>query len=263
MKLYYESELYHHGIKGMKWGRRRYQNSDGSLTPAGKSRYVTVRQANKNAKQAEKDAVKALNNSPEKHTIREYGKAARAAKKQSIAKDKAYNKQLREERKAERNTPEAQAERRKKALKVGAAVAGTALAAYGAYKVNQYVKDNNAKIQAAKEYTRSTRDFEQTSRHNVKFFKEAQNSYNPMQSIGNEMPVGRNATVAGQHARETTNFRNAAKNVRNYKKGGGSLRDLPSVNSYGDERLVFEMDKTKKQFTRVGGKTKKQFTRKK
>lgn len=32
-------ELYHHGTKGMKWGVRRYQNKDGSLTPAGKRRY--------------------------------------------------------------------------------------------------------------------------------------------------------------------------------------------------------------------------------
>lgn len=32
-------DLQHHGIKGMKWGRRRYQNADGSLTPAGKQRY--------------------------------------------------------------------------------------------------------------------------------------------------------------------------------------------------------------------------------
>lgn len=31
-------ELYHWGIKGMKWGIRRYQNKDGSLTPAGKKR---------------------------------------------------------------------------------------------------------------------------------------------------------------------------------------------------------------------------------
>ena len=33
-------ELYHHGIKGQKWGRRRYQNADGTLTEAGKKRYA-------------------------------------------------------------------------------------------------------------------------------------------------------------------------------------------------------------------------------
>ena len=33
------SELRHHGIKGQKWGVRRFQNKDGSLTPAGEKRY--------------------------------------------------------------------------------------------------------------------------------------------------------------------------------------------------------------------------------
>ena len=35
-------ELYHHGIKGQKWGVRRYQNADGSLTEAGKKHYGSI-----------------------------------------------------------------------------------------------------------------------------------------------------------------------------------------------------------------------------
>lgn len=32
------SELYHYGVKGMKWGVRRYHNADGTLTSKGKAR---------------------------------------------------------------------------------------------------------------------------------------------------------------------------------------------------------------------------------
>lgn len=34
-----ENELYHHGIKGQKWGIRRFQNEDGSYTEEGRKRY--------------------------------------------------------------------------------------------------------------------------------------------------------------------------------------------------------------------------------
>ena len=38
-KVYYSSELTHWGVQGQKWGIRRYQNEDGTLTEEGKKRY--------------------------------------------------------------------------------------------------------------------------------------------------------------------------------------------------------------------------------
>ena len=41
-----DGELYHHGVKGQKWGVRRYQYADGSLTPAGKRHRSNSRDSN-------------------------------------------------------------------------------------------------------------------------------------------------------------------------------------------------------------------------
>lgn len=60
-------ELTHWGIKGMRWGIRRYQNDDGSLTAAGKKRYASEAQALKEKervlkkRQAAKDKTDSLN----------------------------------------------------------------------------------------------------------------------------------------------------------------------------------------------------------
>ena len=57
------NHLYHHGIKDQRWGVRRYQNKDGTLTPEGKKRYAKNRNqgtANTKAKTKAKEKPKEL-----------------------------------------------------------------------------------------------------------------------------------------------------------------------------------------------------------
>ena len=57
-----ENGIYHSGVKGMKWGVRRYQNKDGSLTPAGKKRYSNWSDDAKTAESIKKKSVNEMSN---------------------------------------------------------------------------------------------------------------------------------------------------------------------------------------------------------
>lgn len=50
----YNDYLYHWGIKGQKWGVRRYQNADGTLTDAGQKRYARDQRENAGKKKGNK-----------------------------------------------------------------------------------------------------------------------------------------------------------------------------------------------------------------
>ena len=64
MYIILNDELYHHGIKGQKWGVRRFQNADGSLKPAGEKRYGGSKREERQEKKRE--------------AVKEYSKVAKS-----------------------------------------------------------------------------------------------------------------------------------------------------------------------------------------
>lgn len=80
--IHYDTAIEHHGIKGQKWGVRRYQNSDGTLTERGKKRYAKVSSSARLQKAETKKAVKVAKSE------------ASESSRMALAYDKAYRKAM-------------------------------------------------------------------------------------------------------------------------------------------------------------------------
>lgn len=87
------SELYHHGILGQKWGVRRYQNADGSLTSEGRKHYNQAAN-NRNSKVSELSGHS--NNSSDGNSLNKtVHTTVNSARKVNHALDKAENAKYR------------------------------------------------------------------------------------------------------------------------------------------------------------------------
>lgn len=156
------SDVYiaHHGIKGQKWGVRRWQNKDGSLTPAGYDHYGVERKKAIVKKQSEayNEAVREYNRTGDYQKYIKSKNELRYAKRElSDAKARAGFKEQGDVSKRQKaliekykkqgftqDEAEVAAYKRDEAERIAKAALGVsvaALAAYGAYKYADYAFD--------------------------------------------------------------------------------------------------------------------------
>lgn len=153
----YEVELYHHGIKGQKWGLRRFQNKDGSYKPGAEGRY----DGDGKISRAIKGAKSGL-------SVRKKNRALSSENKKLAAQNKklaVQNKKLTDKSEKEKEGKKFElSERQKKALKVGAVACASVLAAYGAKKLYDHVDaTHKGKLLAKKLLDEAGGDFEKAS----------------------------------------------------------------------------------------------------
>ena len=175
-----DNELYHFGVKGMKWGVRRNRSS--FVSTSGPKRLPGTYASDGNGWTAKAKRLPGAIVKKDGYDKSRTPKGVVSLTSKTSGKSK---------QKTVANTPEAQArkEKLKKAAKVGAAVAGTALAAYGVYKVSKAIS-NKKQMQAAEAAVKKSLADKNTLMNTVNAAKKNPNFSN----------ANRGAWTSGKHS---------------------------------------------------------------
>lgn len=250
MSEYYltkSDELYHYGVKGQQWGRRQYQNTDGSLTELGRQHYGygPARQRMLDARANYRSAQKAWGKAYDRGTSlrnwvdKDYSaKTSKEMVKTANAAEKA-RQEYKAAKKEYKNSDEHKA-RVKKAIKIGAAIAGTALVAYGAYKVSQVVRNRragqNLAATAKFQETLSKRYNDVIGNMNGRDSDISKKYFNKNQALKTNL-ARTQSQLQAQNARETTErFKSNLANRYNNVVGNMNDRDSAKAKRYYDAR---------------------------
>lgn len=193
-----QDELCHYGVPGMKWGHR-------------KARYYEV--------VGNRPRIGRMNNS-------QTNTSARMSKSSASNNSKTHKTEL---------TPEQKSARRKKALKIGAAVAGTALAAYGTYKLAKFAQDkrHQAALNKASEYV-DKNFLHKVGESNFANGKTISNFANKTGTVSMDIG-GRGSTIIGQHnAKVVSTGRQIYKDATNTRLDKGLSKIVGAGDAVGN-----------------------------
>ena len=135
--------LEHHGILGMKWGVRRYQNKDGSLTAAGRRRVAKLEKEYKKVTGKDPDKISSSGSSKQRKTLAEMNDEELRSKLNRLQMEKNYldlSKQI-----AALN-PSTVSKGKKMINSIGSKVVGPALVDSGKNLLTKFLNKQGAKL---------------------------------------------------------------------------------------------------------------------